>query len=74
MNALRIRVVKLKPDYGVGEDFIYAIQLSESSLLWYTVSRHKEFDQCLFAARALEKFIKDSMIVKDDKVLWSSKL
>jgi hypothetical protein len=70
MNSLRIRAVKLKPDYGVGTEYQHAVQLSQDGLVWWTVNRFKTFDEALEAARTLLAFVKGSQIVKEEAVLW----
>ena len=71
MNSLRIRVVLLSPNYGVGTEFNYAIQVSEGGLVWWTINRFKSLDEALPVAKNFAEFVKQNRIIKDDKVLWS---
>lgn len=74
MNTLRIRVVILKPDYGVGTEFQHAIQVSDCGLVWWTVNRFKSFDEALQAARDLLAFVKSNYIAKEEAIMWEGKV
>lgn len=74
MNSLRIRVVILSPLYGVGTEFNHAIQVSDCGLTWWTVARFKEFNEALHVGKQLAEFVKSNQIVKEQTVLWSTKI
>jgi hypothetical protein len=74
MNSLRIRVVKLRPDHGVGNDFIFGVQISTDGLVWWTVNRFKVLDQALEAGRILKSFVGANLVIKEESILWETKL
>lgn len=74
MNALRMRVVKLDPGYGVGETQPFAIQVSQDGLIWFTLGR---FDHELYAKEYAQKLagIADANIaVQATHILWSTRV
>lgn len=74
MSALRIRVAKLSPDFGVGNEFQFALQLSGDSLVWWTVGRFKDLDGALGAGKELAAFVEANFTVRPTHILWTSKL
>lgn len=74
MNALRMRVVKLDPGYGVGDSQQFAIQVSQDGLVWFTLMR---FDNELYAkeyAQKLANTADENVTVQATHILWSTRV
>lgn len=74
MNTLRLRVVKLTNLFGAGSEFPYAVQLTLDSGTWWTLGRFKSEDEALGIGKGLEPFIKQNLSVKEERVVWETKL
>lgn len=73
MNAFRLRLVRLKNLFGVKSHY-YAIQASEGGLTWQTVARLETAEEAIAQIRALAEFISNNQLVKEEEVLWETKI
>lgn len=71
MTGFRLRVVRLGPEFGVGSNLPYAIQISEFGLVWGTLSRFHEFDNALEEAKALADEMEKNFTVRPEAILWT---
>ncbi len=71
---LRIRVVLLSKQFGVGEEYLYAVQVSADTLNWWTLARFKTFEEALGPAKDLEQFSIKNRLVHPTHVLWKAVL
>jgi hypothetical protein len=72
--SLAIRVSKLKENFGAGKEYPYAIQTSMDTLNWWTVSRFKTDSEAIGYAKDLANFVSTNRIVKEEHVLWQTRL
>ena len=74
MNAMRIRVVKLEPAYGVGDDRTFSVQISQDGLSWWNLSRFMEYPDAKEAAESIADTADKNFTAKASHVLWSTRV
>jgi hypothetical protein len=72
--SLAIRVATLKDNFGAGKEFPQALQVSMDTLNWWTVGRFKTDVEAIGHAKELANFVSTNRIVKEEHVLWQTRL
>ena len=74
MNAMRIRVAKLESTYGVGEDRVFSVQISQDGLSWWNLGRFSDYLDAKKYAESVAETADQNFTAKASHVLWSTRV
>lgn len=74
MNALRIRVVRLEPNYGVGDKEPFSVQVSQDGLSWWNLARFADEKLAMEVAADITETADVNFTAKASHILWSTRI